>query len=111
MPCVPVNRSLLTGKKQGEIKDALKRLEEYLARGTVKVVVGPQGAVAFQGWREQDRAGLGDVCAIRALTAESSFALRKAMATAEAASGRKVNLAQVGAGVHSHDGGRTWGRG
>jgi hypothetical protein len=110
MPCTPINRKLLTPERERQITDALRRLERALTQGDVKVTIGPQGAAAFTGWKDQDRAGLGDACALRALTAEGSFALRKAMATAEARSGKKWVQSTMAAGVHSHDGGQTWGR-
>jgi hypothetical protein len=52
-----------------------------------------------------------DVCAYRTLTASNSWALRQAVAKAEQLAGRKVSAAQVAAGTHSHDGGKTFGPG
>ena len=95
--------------REAEVKGALRRLEQALAAGQARVVVGPTGAVAFQAWA--DRAGLSDACAYRVLTVEGSWILRQAVARAEAMGGRKVNTQAVAAGHHSHDGGRTWGRG
>lgn len=90
-----------------EVRKALARLNSALASGAVKVVIAPNGAIAFAGWAERD--GVSDACAYRTLTAESSAALRLAIARAEGLSGRKVNARAVAAGHHSHDGGRTWG--
>jgi len=89
-----------------ETKAALSRLERYLQTGSVKVKIAPNGAVAFAGWNDRD--DVTDVCAIRMLRAENSWALRQAVARAEATSGRKMNPRAVAAGVHSHDGGGTW---
>lgn len=91
-----------------EVKEALDRVKRYLAAGQVKIVIAPNGAVALTGWK--DRADLSDACTVRVLTAESSWELRKAIATAEAMSGRRANLQANAAGHHSHDGGRTWDR-
>ena len=90
-----------------EVKLALERLERYLSTGSVKVGIGPNGAVTFAGWTDRD--DVTDVCAYRTLAASNSWALRQAVQRAEAQQGRKVNPKAVAAGFHSHDGGRTWG--
>ena len=92
-----------------EVKEALARLNQALTAGTVRVAIGPTGAVVFQGAWDK-RAGVSDACAFRVLTVENSWALRQAVARAEVTSGRKVNTQAIAAGHHSHDGGRTWGR-
>lgn len=96
-------------QRMDEAKAALQRLERYLQSGSVKVVIGPTGAVAFSGWKDRD--DLSDVCAYRTLAATNSWALRQAVARAEATQGRKVNPRAIAAGHHSHDGGRTFGGG
>lgn len=96
-------------ERMDEAKKALERLERYLQSGSVKVQIAPNGAVAFQGWKDRD--DLSDVCAYRTLAASNSWALRQAVAKAEAMQGRKVNPRAVAAGHHSHDGGKTWGPG
>jgi len=88
------------------LQEALARLERALAGGTVKPVIGSNGAVAFKGLWLRD--GISDVCAYRALTAQGSAAMRAAIARAEVNAGTKVNLQAVASGVHSHDGGTTW---
>lgn len=108
MACMGMNQPRATIAQR---MDAARRLEKMIEAGTVTAVLGATGAVAFKGWAEQDRGGLSDVCAYRALTAANSPALRRAIARAEALAGRKVNAQAVAAGVHSHDGGRTWGPG
>lgn len=85
---------------------ALKRLEQYLLNGTVRIGIGANGAVIFQGWK--DREGLSDVCSFRSLTAQNSWVLRQAVLKAEGMSGRKVNLKAVAAGLHSHNNGGSW---
>lgn len=35
-----------------EVKRAMARLEQALSAGRAKVVIGPNGAVAFQGWTD-----------------------------------------------------------
>lgn len=83
-----------------ETKVALARLEQKLTTGAAKLVIGPNGAIAFQSW--EDRDGVTDVCAYRTLSASNSWALRQAVAKAEAMSGRKVNANAVAAGTHAH---------
>lgn len=104
MPCN--TKAGLTPVQKQKQADALSRLESMIASGTVRVVVGAQGAIAFQNWT--DREGQSDVCAYRALAARNSPALRAAVVRAEAMSGRKASAQAVGAGIHSHDGGKTW---
>ncbi len=92
-----------------ETRKSIKRLETELAQGRVKVGIGPNGALVFAGWRKEERSDVTDACAYRVLTASSSFALKQAVQRAEATSGRKVNPTAIAAGMHSHDGGKTWG--
>lgn len=108
MPC----DSVQLGEEQIEKRrGALARLEARLTAGVVSVKVGPSGAIAFQGWQAAEREGLADLCAYRRLLASNSPALRRAVARAETLAGQKVNARAIAAGVHSHDGGATWGRG
>ena len=107
MPCDTRLRAGQTlAQRIDQVKAALTRLERYLQAGSVKVQIAPNGAVAFTGWADRD--DLSDVCAYRTLAVQNSWALRQAVARAEAMSGRKVNERAVAAGVHSHDGGKSW---
>lgn len=107
MPCYnQLKEGQTLQAREREVKAALDRLERYLQSGTVRVQVGQQGAVVFQGWKDRDR--VSDVCAYRTLMLKNSWPLKQAIARAEAMSGRKVNQRAVASGVHSHDGGRTW---
>lgn len=108
MPCDSiVNERQSKQQREEELKAALKKLETQLQAGQVVVKIGQQGAIAFAGWNE--RKGMTDACAYRKLISNKSWALRQALARAEATSGRKVNQQAISAGVHSHDGGKTWG--
>lgn len=107
MPCdtkLAPNQSLT--ERGAQIDAALKRLESALQAGRVSVGIAANGAVAFKGWNDRD--GVSDVCAYRTLASGNSWALRQAVARAEALAGRKVNPQAVAAGHHSHDGGKTW---
>lgn len=86
---------------------AIKRLNAALGAGTAQVVIGAAGSIAFKGWNERE--GVSDLCAYRALAASNSPELRRAVMRAEAMSGRKLDTRAVASGVHSHDGGSTWG--
>ena len=110
MPCdtrLRENQTLV--ERNNQIKQALQRLEASLQAGRVKVNIAPNGAVAFSGWNDRD--DVTDVCAYRTLSAQNSWALRQAIAKAEATQGRKVNPHAVAAGHHSHDGGKSWHKG
>lgn len=95
-------------QRMAETEKALKRLEQSIQAGKVKIGISQNGAITFQGW--QDRDGISDVCAFRSMTATNSWVLRQAVLKAEGMSGRKVNPKAIAAGVHSHDGGKTWGQ-
>jgi hypothetical protein len=112
MPCdTQLKQNETVAQRKETIKKSLTQLEAALTQGQAKVVIGPNGAVAFQGWKPDDRNGVTDVCAVRTLTASNSWALRQAIAKAEMTQGRKVNPAAVAAGTHSHDQGKTWNKG
>lgn len=104
MPCMTATN--LTPVQKAAQASAIERLAAALGAGAVTLKIGANGAVALVNWT--DRAGVSDLCAYRALTAKNSPELRRALARAEALAGRKVSVQTVAAGVHSHDGGRTW---
>lgn len=97
-------------ERRREVEESVKRLEMALGAGSVKVLVGPEGSITFVGWNPNDRKGVSDLCAYRKLSAAASWSLRQAVAKAEVQAGRKVNAQAIGSGVHSHDGGKTWGK-
>ena len=112
MPCDTVLREGQTlASRVKAIDVALKRLETYLTQGKVTIGIAPNGAITFKGWQVGERDDVTDVCAYRTLSSQSSWALRQAVAKAEALSGRKVNAHAVASGHHSHDGGKTWHKG
>lgn len=91
-----------------EIRRATTQLAKALEAGRVKPQIGPQGAIAFVGWSEADRARVTDACAYRRIMATGSSLAKAAIAKAELLAGRGVDRKVVAQGVHSHDGGRTW---
>lgn len=105
MPCTSIN---LTEQSKQRMQDALAKLDAALADGTVTIIIGRQGGIAFRGWSSEARDNWTDVCAFRRLQASNSAALRKALARAETVAGRQSNAQVIGSGLHSHDEGKTW---
>jgi hypothetical protein len=105
MPCD--TRTNLSELQRRAMADALKRLQQAIGAGSVTMVVGPRGSIALRGWTDEQRGGLTDLCAFRKLrnTPEG----RRALMRAETMAGRQVDERVIAAGVHSHDGGATWG--
>lgn len=106
MPCL--TQTNLTPIEKQRQRDALSRLQEFLARGEVTVIVGRTGGVALKGWRAEDRGGVSDLCAYRALA--NTPEMRRALLRAEAATGNRMDPRAVASGLHSHDGGASWSR-
>lgn len=88
--------------------NALKVLERKLAAKEVTLEVSRQGVLSFKNWNEVDRGGLADSCAYRALSQANSGEFRRALAAAEARAGVKLDRRFINAGIHSHDGGKTF---
>jgi len=105
MPCITQPNA--TPAKRAAQRSALERLQAAIGAGSVSVVVSRAGAVAFNGWAAADRADVTDLCAYRAL--RNTPEMRRAVARAEVMAGRTIDARTIAAGVHSHDGGRTWG--
>jgi hypothetical protein len=107
MPC---DTHLRTGQtiteRKAEVRTAVEKLEAALKARLAKPVIGPQGAIAFEGWENRD--GVTDACAYRRIMATGSALARAEIAKAETLAGRSVNRSAVAAGTHSHDGGHTW---
>jgi hypothetical protein len=108
MPCDTPRKGQSLTERVNPVQEALKRLERYLSTGSVRVVISDKGAINFTGWKDRD--DVTDVCAYRTLSVQNSWALRQAVARAEAQQRRKVNPQAVAAGWHSHDGGKSWSR-
>lgn len=104
MPCM-TQPTLTEQQKQSQVK-ALQRLNDAIGAGTVKVIIGKAGGITFAGW--QDREGVSDLCAYRALM--NSPTMRRAVMRAEAMQGNKLDPRAIASGLHSHDGGATWSR-
>jgi hypothetical protein len=109
MPCDTRLKPRQTiNERAAEVRQATERLAAALAAGRVKVKIGPQGAIAFEGWDANSRDGITDACAYRRIMATGNAMARLAIQRAEQLAGRSVDRAVVGHGTHSHDGGHTW---
>ena len=104
MPCT--TQPNLTEIQKARMDAAVARLDAALAAGTASAVIGASGSIAFKGWGARE--GVSDLCAYRKLASANSPALRRAIMRAEVMAGRKLDERAILAGVHSHDGGRTF---
>src|SRR5579859_545643 len=109
MPCDTRARpgQTLTERK-GEVRQAIDKLSAAPVSGRAKAIVGPQGAVAFQGWTEGQQANVTDACALRMILATGSALAKASIAKAEAIAGRGIDRQAIAHGVHSHDFGKSW---
>ena len=106
MPCF-TNPNLTAPQKQKQ-RDALAKLQKAIGAGSVSIVVAKgTGAFALKGWLDADREGVSDLCAYRALM--NTPELRRAVMRAQALANTPLDQRAMAAGVHSHDGGKTWG--
>jgi len=96
-------RGQTEAERRAEVDQALQDLAQQIAAGSASVVIGADGAIAFDGW--ENRRDLTDACAYLALVEQDNWELRQAVQRAEQLAGRPIS---VNTGTHSHDGGRTW---
>ncbi len=109
MPCdTRLKRNQTVAQRKAEVKEDVKKVDKLVVQKKVKVVVGPQGAVAFTGLSEAQRDGMTDVCIYNAIMATGSMAAKIEIQRAEQAAGRLISKTAVRQGLHSHDGGQTW---
>lgn len=109
MPCdTKLKPQQTISQRIAEIRKVVATLSSALATGRVRAVIGPQGAIAFAGLTDAERDGATDACLYRRTMVEGSALAKAAIARAEQLAGRSVNKQALAAGVHSHDGGRTF---
>lgn len=94
-------------ERAAEVRKVMALVEKYMLARTVKVRVGRQGAVAFDGISDAERDGVTDACIYRRIMATGSALARQQIARAEQLAGRGVDRKVIASGVHSHDG-VTW---
>jgi hypothetical protein len=99
-------------ERKAEVKKVIYDVNSLIAAGRVKPVIDKlTGAIAFQGFDENLRDGVTDACVYRQLMISGSSLTKAKIAQAEQIAGRGVNRQALGAGIHSHDGGQTFGPG
>ena len=101
-------------ERKDEVRKALLKFTEGLVSGRIKVKVGPQGAVTFEGITATDRDGITDACAYRRVMAGSNTMAKLAIERAAKSTdswndaSRPINKQAIAAGYHSHDFGKSW---
>jgi hypothetical protein len=109
MPCdTRLKKNQTIQQRAEEIRRVVAGLDVRLRNRQVRPVIGPQGAITFSGWVDDERTGVTDACAYRRLMATGSALAKAEIARAEQIAGRSVDKQVVGQGVHSHDGGQSW---
>lgn len=91
-----------------EVRRVVDLVSKRITARLVKVRVGPQGAVAFDGLAAEERDGVSDACIYRRIMVSGSALARAAIARAEQLAGRSVDRKVIAQGHHSHDGGASW---
>lgn len=112
MPCdTKIRRKQTLAERKEEIKTSVATIDKLISAGRVKVVVDKAtGAVAFTGIDETVRADMTDACVYRRILSQGSALAKMALQRAEQMAGRRVDGGALAQGIHSHDGGATWGR-
>lgn len=110
MPCDTVysRRGQTMTERKAEVRAKVDAIAKALGAGRIKARVGPQGAVAFEGIRDDERSGITDACIYRRIMVSGSALARHMLAKAEQMAGRTVDRAVIAQGTHSHDGGGSW---
>lgn len=99
-------------ERKAEIKQVVTDVNSLIASGKVKPIIDKlTGAIAFQGLTETIRDGATDACVYRQLMIHGNSLTKMAIQRAEQIAGRTVDNKAIAQGVHSHDGGRTFGPG
>lgn len=107
MPCdTVIQRNQTREQRKAEVKKTLTTIQNAIVAKTVRVKVGPQGAIAFDGI--ENRAGLSDACIYRMIMISGTALAKAEIARAEQIAGVSVNRQTLAHGIHSHDGGKTW---
>lgn len=111
MPCdTRVKRNQTLQQRVTEVKAIVAKLAAKLARGQIKMKVGPTGGVVFDGIGDDERDGVTDACIYRRIMATGTAQEKLAIQRAEQLSGRTVNRQAVAHGHHAHmvDGKLHW---
>lgn len=111
MPCnTKLKAKQTVAQRAAEVRKAGAAIDKLLATGKAGIKVDRRtGGVTFTGIPEDVRDGMTDVCIIKKIWASGSHGAKQALAKAERAAGRTVDRQAIEQGLHSHDGGKTWG--
>jgi len=96
-------------QRVAEVAEVVKKINAMIAAGKAQVKVGANGAIAFIGISNEERDGVTDACIYRRMMVSGSPLARQKIAMAEQLAGRAVDKRVLATGLHSHDGGITWG--
>lgn len=109
MPCdTYTSRGQTLKERIAEVGKVVDTVAAGVRSGRIKVKVGPQGAVAFEGLTDAERNRVTDACILRRSMVKGDAGFRMAIARAEQLAGRGVSKQAVAQGIHSHDGGGSW---
>lgn len=111
MPCDSsyVRRGVTLTERKNQIQRAMDKLNVLMLRQKVKPVIDPLGRFVLQGWSDTDRDGVTDICAYKRIMQSGTSFQKLQLAQAAARAGRTVDKQALAQGIHSHDGGATWG--
>lgn len=110
MPCDYEREPRQTvAQRQAEVRKAKMAMDKMIATNHAKVKVDRNGRVVVTGVPDSVRSRVDDACLMRFIQTHGSVAARQAVARAERQAGRSIDKQALAAGVHSHDGGATWG--
>lgn len=111
MPCnTKLKAKQTVAQRAREVRKAGEAIDKLIAAGKAGIKVDRRtGGVTFTGIPEDVRDGMTDVCIIKKIWTSGSHQAKQALAKAERAAGRSVNKQAIEQGLHSHDGGKTWG--
>lgn len=108
MPCdTRLKRGQTIQQRAAEVRAVAERVSGLIARGSVRVIVGKTGGVAFTGLAESERDGVTDACMYRRIMATGSALAKASITRAEQMAGRTVDRQAIAQGLHSHNG-RDW---
>lgn len=106
------SRGQTLAERKEEVRQVVFDVNSLIAAGKVKPVVDKMtGAIAFAGLDKNLRDDVTDACIYRRIMVTGSALTKAKIAQAEQVAGRGVNKQAVAQGVHSHDGGKTFGPG
>lgn len=109
MPCdTRLKRNQTISERAVEVRGVTNKVMSGILQSRIKVKIGPQGAIAFEGLTDGERDGVTDACIYRRIMATGPVTVKAAIQRAEQLSGRSINREAITQGHHSHDGGKTW---